>query len=407
MVLTCLPRVVQERFFGKAELRSAAQRRHLAWLLTAILLGVGPKLKRVAQCSRGARHRTSLGFFLNRSDWDEAGLLATEAQRALRRLRVRKGDVLDLILDDTRCVKRGRKMADLSKLWDHAHQRFGHGHAVLTAAIHVRGVTLPWALRVWQPKKVAGAGYRKLTDLAAELVASFTPPPGVRVRVLFDAAYLCPQVTQACKDRGFTWYSVAARNRRFWRLRCERTEKIEQFAPGVVKHRGRRVRLRRSFGWRWTRVAGEHGMLPKIGAVQLVFSKRPRDPARHLLAVATNDLSSRPREVLAIYERRWNIEVLFKELRTLGLGAYQLQHRNGIRRHLHVVCLAHLALTHHAIKAVGAQATVTKTIPVPPLRQRLDHLRRCVLEDQADVFANRIRQPKVRRRVREFLKLAA
>jgi SRSO17 transposase len=232
MVLTCLPRVVQEKLLGKAELRSSAQRRHLAWLLTAILLGVGPKLKRVAHCSRGVRHRTSLGFFLNRSDWDEAGLLTAEAQRVLRRLRVRKGDVLDLILDDTRCVKRGRKMADISKLWDQAHQRFGHGHAVLTAAVHVRGVTLPWALRVWQPKKVAGAEYRKLTELAAEMISRFEPPRGVRVRVLFDAAYLCPHVTYACKERGFTWYSIAARNRRFWRLSRERTEKIEQFASG-------------------------------------------------------------------------------------------------------------------------------------------------------------------------------
>lgn len=80
-------------------------------------MGIGPKLKRVAKCSRGERHRTSLGFFLNRSDWDEAGLLVSEAQRMLRRLRMRKGDVLDLILDDTRCVKRGRTMADISKLW--------------------------------------------------------------------------------------------------------------------------------------------------------------------------------------------------------------------------------------------------------------------------------------------------
>ncbi len=155
-------------------------------------------------------------------------------------------------------------------------------------------------------------------------------------------------------------------------------------------------------------IAAERGWLPKIGAVQVVFSKRPREPWKKLLAVVTNDLKAKPRDVIERYERRWQIEVLFKELRELGLGAYQMQHRNGIRRHLHVVCLAYLMLTHHAVKAVGAQAKLPcRRIPIPRFRARLAALRRELRDDQVESFTLRIRSPRIRKRVREFLNTAA
>jgi len=405
MFVTRIPRFLQGTLRSSAGELSRPQRRHLEWVLAAVLTGGVAKLKHVAKQTGCARHRTSIGRFLARSDWDEQVALQAMFKRVLPRLR--KGDVIDLIIDDTRVVKRARKMADVSKLWDHTHQQFARGHIIVMAAVAVRGLTLPWALRVWQPRRSAGASYRKLTDLAAELIAAFPVPKGVRVRVLFDAAYLGPRVTKACDERGFTWYSVAAKNRRFWREDRGRVMKLNEFGPGVLKYRGRRVRMPRSFGWRWMRLAAVRGWLPRIGAAQIVFCKRPRDAWRNLLAVATNDLKPNAREVIATYERRWQIEVLFKELRELGLGAYQMQHRNGIRRHLHVVCLAHLTLTHHAVKEVGAQAKTDRRIPLPPFRTRLAAFRRGARYDQIETFTQRIRQPRIRSRVRDFLQLAA
>jgi hypothetical protein len=47
-------------------------------------------------------------------------------------------------------------------------------------------------------------------------------------------------------------------------------------------------------------------------------------------------------------------------------------HRDGILRHLHLCCLAHLLLTHHAIKSVGAQATkANRQVKLPTMNQRL------------------------------------
>ena len=147
------------------------------------------------------------------------------------------------------------------------------------------------------------------------------------------------------------------------------------------------------------------GRLSKIGDVRVVFSKRPGDPWKKIVAIATNETSLDERTIVSIYEKRWSIEVLFKELRgTLGLDAYQMQTLRGIERHLHVVCLTHLTLPHHALRAVGAKAKQANTdVSLPTFQQRLTAFRDDVHREQINRFTARIRNPKIRKRVREFL----
>lgn len=402
-VPTC-PRFVQETLRPLMVGMTKPQRRHLPALLVALLLGTTPKVRHLAARSNPKRHRTSVAKFLARSNWDEAKLLNDQTQRTLRRLRLCRSETVDLILDDTRLLKRGRQMDDVSTLWDHTRRRFARGHYLVLAAVSVRGLVLPWGLRIWQPQK--GRTFRKLTELAAELVRQFPVKSGVRVRVLFDAAYLSPTLTRACQERGFTWYSVAAKTRCFQRDGRSTWQQLRDFGPGVLKHHGQHVRLPRSCGWRWMRIASARGLLSKIGPAQVVFAKRPYEPWKKLLAVVTNDLKAKPREVIARYERRWQIEVLFKELRELGLGAYQMLHRKGIRRHLHLVCLAHQMLTHHALQANGVPAQNPR-IPLPRFHKRRDDLQQALRDQSANTFLKRIPHPKTREKIRGFLKAAA
>ena len=219
------------------------------WALVLSLL-VGPrrgKLSAVPSVLPAAGHRTRHGAFLAESDWDSGVLLQSEAERALAAMKPAKGEVLHLLLDDTRIAKRGRKMDLLSKMWDHKQQRFVRGHMVLTAAVLFRGVVLPVRMELWKAKKDAGRSYRKITDMAAGLIRAFRPPAGLRVRVLFDAFYLCPAVTRAAEERGFTWFSVAARNRNLVRDNGRKGD-IGSLMRGLLRHRGREVRMKRSAG---------------------------------------------------------------------------------------------------------------------------------------------------------------
>ena len=120
-------------------------------------------------------------------------------------------------------------------------------------------------------------------------------------------------------------------------------------------------------------------------------------------ALVTNQCSLDARKIMTIYERRWRIEELFKELRSgLGLGEYQVMSRKGILHHLHLCGLVHLLLTHHSMEAVGAQAMrANQDVTLPSLSHRLETLRQQIRADQIRRLlkdeANTRRRQKIKR----------
>jgi len=216
-------------------------------------------------------HRTRRGAFLSHSDWDAPALLHEATTDLLASMKPQSGETVYLILDDTRLAKRGSKMGWVSKIWDHKQQKFVKGHVALTAAIAFRGVVMPLRIELWKPKGHPGPRYRKLTNMAAEMIKALQVPAGVKVRVLFDAFYLCPTVTKACESKGFTFFSVAARNRNFTSANGKRRQ-IATLMPGLVRHEGRNVRMKRSRGTAALRIACRDGRLSRIGRVRMVVA---------------------------------------------------------------------------------------------------------------------------------------
>ena len=387
----------QSRWFGRIGFS------HFRFLIVALLInGRSTKLSHLASAIPQQGHRTSLARFLS-SDWDAPGMLAAQAERIVRQMKPGKREAIYLLIDDTRIRKRGKKMDAVSKIWDPKTHAFMRGHIIVTAAIHFRGVTIPWAIELWIPKDQAGANYRKLTQIAIGIIQRFPTLMETKVRVLFDAAYLAVGVTKACESKGFTWFSVAARNRNLHRR--GQKKQLKQLAPGVLRYHGHRVRIKRSRGWRWMKIASVVGTLGKTGEVRLVCSKRSGPSSKELLSVVTNELNMKPREIIKTYEKRWNVEVLFKELRnSLGLGEYQILSRTAIERHLHLSCMAHQTLTHQAIQEKGAQAKQeNKEVILPTLNQRLQNFRQRVNHDRTNRLLNRIKDKKLKSKLRLYL----
>jgi hypothetical protein len=392
VIITRLPSFLQCFFAPLRDELSDAQFRHLWSFVLALVVNLrAAKLLHLSNLSPAAAgHRTRQGAFLAQSDWDAPALVERAASGLLAGMKPRAGETLYLILDDNRIPKRGQQMGLVSKIWDHKQQRFVRGHIVLVAALVFRGVVLPWRIELWKPKGHPGPPrYRKLTAMAAGMINDLVAPDGVKVRVLFDAFYLCPTVTRACTSKGFTFFSVAQRGRNFTTTHGKRgkrhvTRKIARLMPGLLRYQGRTVHMKRSRGRRATlRIAAIDGHLSRIGQVRMVVSKRPRGPWKKCIAIVTNETGLRPRAIVAIYETRWLIEVLFKELhQDLGLGDYQVLHQEAILRHLHLCCLAHLLLTHQSIHGRGAQATNTNEhVLMPTMNQRLLCLRNRIARD--------------------------
>jgi len=384
VIINRLPSFVQ-RFFSPMQAKvSKPQFSHLWSLVLALIVNLrASRIVHLSAVTPDSGHRTRRGAFLNHSQWDAAALVHEAATDLLMSMKPRSGEVVYLILDDNRQPKRGSKMKWVTKIWDHKQQKFVRGHIIVTAAIAFRGVVLPWRMDLWKPKGHPGPRFRKLTRIAADMIKAFVPPAGVKVRVLFDAFYLCPTVVKACETQGFSFFSVAQRNRLFTTPNGKRRS-LATLMPGLIRYRGKNVRMKRSRKFARLRIASADGRLSKIGQVRMVVSKRPHGPWKKCIAIVTNESGLRPREVVAIYEKRWLIEVLFKELvQDLGLGDYQMLTEDGIVHHLHICCLAHLLLTHQSMQGLGAKARKVNTqVEIPPMSKRLAHLRDQLAKDQ-------------------------
>jgi len=407
VIINHLPSFLQGFFFRMRPEVSKPQFAHLWSLVLAVVVNLrSAKLLHLSAVTPSAGHRTRRGAFLSHSDWDAPALLHRAGSDLLASMKPRPGEVIELILDDTRIAKRGSKMAWLSKMWDHKLQRFVRGHVAVFAAVAFGGVVMPWRVELWKPKgQSGGPRYRKLTQIAAEMVRDFEAPAGVKVRVLFDTFYLCSTLARACQNRGFSFFSVAQRNRNFTSDNGKR-RKIADLTPGLLKHEGRALRMQRSRGRRVKlRVAAVDGHLGKIGRVRMVVSKRPRGPWKRCVAIVTNERGLRDRQIVEIYERRWQIEVLFKELaQDLGLGDYQMLQTDGIVRHLHVCCLAHLLLTHQSLEGLGAQARkINEQVRLPPMSQRLTELRRWIAREHVRKLIKGDQHAKLRTKLCDYL----
>lgn len=406
MIIDHLPRFVRAFFRPLRGFFHRPQFDHLWQIVLALLVcSRRANLSTLARVLFDLGHRTSHGHFLTHADWDAAGVLEAAGRHLLSRMRPQRGEVIHLLIDDTRIAKRARRMFAVSKIWDHAGHRFVHGHIVVCAAVLFRGVVWPWRFELWVARREAGQQYRKMTEIAAEMIRAFRPPRRLKVRVLFDAFYLCPPVTRACEARGFTWFSVAAKGRRFQPHGRRQGTRLSKLAVGLLKHEGRSVRMPRARGRAKLRIASIQGQLARIGPVRVVFSKRRSQAWSHVVALVSNETHLDPRRLVSIYEQRWSIERLFKELRSdLGLGDYQVLARAAIQKHLHLCGLAHLLLTHHGLEAVGAQARKANTPPaLPRFRERLDDWRRAVRHEQLRRIVRGKGHAKLRRKLDSYL----
>jgi len=409
MTIHSFPPFLKSFFQGFRPLLSAGQQAHLRALVLALVVNLRTsKLFHLAALVSFSTHRTRHGVFLASNSWDAAALLSAKVQELLCHLKPMPGETLDLIIDEHRVAKRARKMDRISMIYDHVQQKFVYGHVFLAATLVFRGMVLPFHIALWKPKGQSGPRYKKLTVMAASIIRDFVCPEGLKVRVLFDAFYLCPRVTQTCQSRGFAWFSVARKNRSF-KTTGKKYRPIADLAPGLIKHQGRSVRMPRSRGRATLRIACVDGTLSRIGPVRMVISKRPKERWTTTVAIVTNQKNIDARSIVSIYEKRWKIEVLFKELeQDLGLGDYQMLKETAIVHHVHLCCLAHLMLTHQSIDALAEQAMEPqREVALEPLSKRIESLRRQVRNHQIRrFFARSVRHEKTIKKLECLLQAA-
>jgi SRSO17 transposase len=419
-----MPRIGKYPFFGKRFFRQArkligsCQFAHFWRLVIAIASIHGRRSVsrlREAIAKGDRRTRQAISHFLTQAEWDAPEVLRQKALDTLRQLGWRRGDTLYVILDDTQKRKRGKRMDAVCKLFLHAEKVYAQGHTIAGCALVYRGVVIPYAVRLWanqaycrgrqklargeEPRK-----FRKLTQLAADMVGEVSLPSPGKAIVMFDSYYLCPAVIGACQAKRFPFVGVAKKNRNFYpdgRLRDKR--KLSRYGANVLRRDGRSLTV----GGKKHRLAERVGQLSKAGRVKLVFSRRPGETS--WITIATNETRWGMKTVLSHYLIRWGIEVLFKMSKQyLGLGDYQLLRYRAVERYLHLVLIAHLLLTHLALREPDVQAAIEdhpSLLRLPSVPQLQQRLRTMLLQDALQRLEQRRGQRGMARKIREILSM--
>ena len=380
--------------------------KYYSTLAVAICISHSSTIERLVNLIRGSTHRTNHGEFLWKSQFDEMAIVAGQAKWLLKKL-YKKGckDCL-LIIDDTQVIKRAKKMQAVGKIHHHATGKYSNGHTIVKACMFYRGVTIPlgsWLYIKKEHAKGLGVEFKKLTELAGQIILDTDIPDKFDVTVLFDAFYLCPVVANACKKRKWRYISVSKSNR--WLTVNSMKHKIGKYGKNILSRTGRWYSIK---GLRKTssyKVAQRIGSMTKLGQVKVVFSKRRGD--RTVIALVTNDTRLSMKKIVSRYLKRWAIEVMIKEQKQhLGLGDYRVLRCQAIVRHLCLVDSAYACLTHVGINDQHAQGNKNDTkdmLRLPPISQLKSRMHQIVWNQEVQNVIKVSHDKKVIRRLEKLL----
>ncbi len=326
-----------------------------------------------------ARHRAAVVRFLGHQRWSaDLALLESLAERVLA-FEATTGRWL-LLVDQTYVGQQGQKTENtFSRANSRSRPKKGqrrqkkyakrscHGF-VFGLLITPSGIRVP-LLRSYLTKdyvQARGQTYRKQTELAAELIATAPVPPGAEVVVLGDTAFDAKCIRVACGKRGWSWIVPANPERVLAGPKGQRpklTSLIQELSADglqairlhpakgryVAQRRVSRCRVGPKLKARTYYVQRERREVHSVGRVQLVFSTREKPAAGKAVRVQkllmTNGLRLGVREVVELYELRWQIELFFKELKsTLGMDRYRFRQFGKVENWVQVCLLAFLYL---------------------------------------------------------------
>lgn len=329
--LTHLPSFVRAVFCGMPGVWKSRHHLVLCWLI--FMQAVFPGQRTLKELSRWTPPRITEWRFrrlLKAAYWSIHLLMTWLAYETIKTFPAPEDGILYLIGDSSEKGKRGKKhpVAQKGRKSKHHPWFFGIRFVVLMAAWDV--YRIPVSFRLILPK--THPQYRRENALFREMVDLFEPPQWARLVVVQgDAAYGSKENMKAVQQRD--------RNdpKRHWRFvfGIARTWKTEdgKSLKDLVNHLPHKhytrtwvPRLagenRRKTFW----IYGKRMRLAHIGDVMVVLSKTGRNvgPKKTKLIV-TNLTEAMPRHIACIYQRRWAVEVLIKELKTgLGLGQHQV-----------------------------------------------------------------------------------
>ena len=342
------------------------------------------------------RHRAQPGRFLMRLGWRALGIVG---QLTLRLLAGEdwKGQYI-LLVDSVLVGHQGTTMENTystgnSKRRPRKGRRYNkRKYAKKGCHCFVFGLLLtPDGIRVPFYKPLYTKAYAKQkklkrktqAQLAAQIIDELPVPEGISLTVLGDTAFDAQVMRDACDRRGWWWIFPCNANRVFAGPRGKRpgvhsrisklsndlftTIRLSQTGGKYASQR--RLSRHRKCAKQKNRkyyVHSEKRQVHSVGQIMLVFSstklnkKKPKREATKVLM--TNAMHLSARQVVELYCVRWQIELFFKELKSvLGMHQYKFKHFQAVEAWMDIVVITFVYLEWTRLKKLSDRRVKKET----------------------------------------------
>lgn len=364
--------------------------------------------------SEQPRHRAQPARFLGRVRWRAMNVLGQLVTKLLEN-ESWSGEYI-LTLDSTLVGHQGESMentystgnrkrrpAKNKRYSKYKYAKKGCHCFVFGLLLTPEGIRIPFVRPLYTENYAKQKKVKRRTQaqLAAQIIDELPVPAGVRVTVLGDTAFDAQVVRQACDRRGYTWIFPVNANRVFAGKRGQRPRVSSRIKKLSKKKHFKTIRISTTAGkYAKQRRLSKHRMGSKlktrtyyvhsekrevhsVGQVKLVFSstafKKNKAVRKSTKILMTNATGLTARQVVELYCVRWQIELFFKELKSiLGMHQYQFKRFDAVEGWIEAVLITFVYLEWTRAKKlddrrIGSEAKSTWR------RQRAFGIRQAIL----------------------------
>jgi hypothetical protein len=232
------------------------------------------------------------------------------------------------------------------------------------------GVRIPLPRRSYHTKAYArkhGLKYRSQIDIAVEMLTRFRVPDNVEIFVVADSFFESKKLDRICKSRNFSYVTAVDSHRcladeygnsngqhivaLFDALSSKAFEKITLNSDREEYYFFRRSSEHKNKKHRIYYVCKKTLNIAKLGERSVVFSKKVKNNGRNksfsYKVILTNNDKLSAKQMVELYELRWEIELYFKELKSyLHFSDYDFEDFKASERWVDIVLITFLFLEY-------------------------------------------------------------
>ena len=350
--LTCLPDFVRVFFKGMPTVFRHRHQLVFCWLVLIQMILNGPRtLKGISKVAPSHIAEWHFRRLLCAGYWSVRIVLWWFAEGAIKAFPEPEDKVIYVVADGSKKDKRGKENPAAQKGRTSKNEPYFFGIRFVVLMVQWDIYRIPVDFSIVLPK--GHPDYKTENQLFREMLRRFKPPTWAkRVIVTADAAFASIDNMQLVKeldrsDPNRRWGFVFAMART-WKMEDDKSlSDLVKHTPYKCFQRTWIPRMANDKGRKTFWVFRKRTRLRHIGDVTMVLSKKGRNVGpKNTKVLVTNLVEMTTRQVLLVYQRRWTIEVLFKELKSgLGLGEHQVTKEvDRIEKSIGVAIIAYLVL---------------------------------------------------------------